>query len=102
MSTVGMSHVRCRMYLSNNPRTKSLIWSFGHVTDTFDIVHGTSQQLTFSEGTHDWSRIDHPNQPRRSHVLRAKSVSRNRCDPFQRPDSARRRHAAQSFIAACE
>ena len=46
MSTVGTSHVRCRMDLSNDPRTKWVIWPFGHVTNTFDIVRGTSQQLT--------------------------------------------------------
>src|SRR5205809_7131215 len=46
MSDVGMSHVRCRMYLSNDPKTRCDIWSSGHVTNTFDIVHGTSQHLT--------------------------------------------------------
>src|SRR5438094_5584480 len=49
MSDVGMSHVRCRMYLSNDPKTKCDISSSGHVTNTFDIVHGTSQHLTFSD-----------------------------------------------------
>src|SRR5438034_6637892 len=49
MSDVGMSHVRCRMYLSNDPKTKCDIWSSGRLTNTFDIVHGTSQHLTLHE-----------------------------------------------------
>ena len=49
MSDVGMSHVRCPMYLSNDPKTKCDIWLSGHVTNTSDIVHGTSQHLTLHE-----------------------------------------------------
>src|SRR5438094_9027735 len=56
MSDVGMYHGRCRMYLSNDPKTKCDIWSSGHVTNTFDIVHGTSQHRTFS----DLARLNAP------------------------------------------
>src|SRR5437870_674325 len=44
MSNVGMSHVRCRMNLSNYPNDRSV----GPLTNTYDIAHGTSQHLTTS------------------------------------------------------
>src|SRR5438552_14149265 len=49
LSDVGMSHVRRRMYLSHDQTTRCHIWSLGRLTNTFDIVHGTSQHLTLQE-----------------------------------------------------
>src|SRR5947208_15664437 len=49
LSNVGMSHVRCHMYLSKDPLTNSINlvpWSLGVLTHTYDIAHGTSQHLT--------------------------------------------------------
>src|SRR4029077_3091736 len=61
MSDVGMSHVRCPMYLSNDPKTKCDIWLSGHVTNTSDIVHGTSQHLTLHKqqlnAPLSWNRV---------------------------------------------
>src|SRR5438067_13463844 len=49
LSDVGMSHVRCPMYLSHDQTTRCHIWFLGRLTNTFDIVHGTSQHRTSHE-----------------------------------------------------
>ena len=46
VTMLGCPMYDVRSYLSNDPKTKCDIWSSGHVTNTSDIVHGTSQHLT--------------------------------------------------------
>src|SRR5437899_2661859 len=83
MSNVGMSNERCQIYMSNYLMTKLptdpmvhgssghlVIWSLGRLTYKFDIVHWTSQHLTYWEHPpaywRSWSGASGEDPPRNS------------------------------------